>query len=466
METLNNTKQNATEYAMANDDLKKLVLRYSIPTIIGMLVNALYNVVDRFWIGRLPGEAGLHGLSGVGLCMSVLTVFLAVGQLVGMGSAAVISIHLGRKDRDGAQNVLGNALTLISILSVFVTALIFIFRSDILMFIGADENTFGYAYDYTTVSLAGSVPYMVFLALNHCIRATGNPKRFASTQILGAVINMILDPILIFTFGLGIKGAAYATAFSWVVSCVWVLSYYFGKSAAIRFHLKHLKIKLSVMTRIFSIGFAPFLMHIMGSLIIVIANRTLKYYGDIELSSGSVAIGAFTVINSISMLFMMPMIGINQGSQPIIGYNFGAKNYARSKEALKWAITYSVMICAAGFVLLQLFAPYFIIAFNPDEELVRVGAVGLRVFLFAIPVVGFQIPASNFFQSIGRAKMSILLTLLRQVILLVPLYFLLPPFFGLMGIWVACPIADITAALITLLVLRREFRLLGKLGKD
>lgn len=450
----------STEERMATDDLKKLVIRYSIPTIIGMLVNALYNVVDRFWVGRMEGEAGLYGLTGIGLCMAIMTIFLGVGQLVGIGSAAVISIFLGRGDRDGAEEVLGNALTLIVGLSVVIMALGYIFKGSILLLIGADDHTLPYALDYLNIILAGSCFNMISFALNHCIRATGNPKRFASTQILGGVINMILDPILIFGFNLGIKGAAYATIFAQFVSAAWVVSYYFTKNASLRFHVENLKIKLKTALKILSIGLAPFLMQIMGSLISVIANRTLKYYGDLELSSGTVAIGAFTVINSISTLFVMPVIGINQGSQPIIGFNYGAKNYKRSKEALKWAIIYSVAICSAGFIIIQLFAPSLVAMFNSDTELVNVGAVGIRVFLFALPVIGFQIPASNFFQSIGRAPMSILLTLLRQAILIVPLYLLLPPLLGLAGMWLACPIADSVSAVITFFILKREFKIL------
>lgn len=448
------------EERMANGDLKKLVLRYSIPTIIGMLVNALYNVVDRFWVGRMPGGAGLYGLTGIGLCMAIMTIFLGVGQLVGIGSAATISISLGRGERDAAEEILGSALTLITVISIFIMALGYIFKRDILLLIGADYNTLSYALDYITIILAGSCFNMISFALNHCIRATGNPKRFASTQILGAVINMILDPIFIFVFDLGIKGAAYATIIAQFISAVWVVSYFFTNNAAIKFHVANLKVKLKTASRILSIGFAPFLMQVMGSFISVIANRTLKYYGDLELSSGAVAIGAFTVINSISTLFFMPVIGINQGSQPIIGFNYGAKNYKRSKEALKWAIIYSVAICAAGFVIIQLFAPGLVRMFNGDAELVSVGAVGIRIFLFTIPIVGFQIPASNFFQSIGRAPMSILLTLLRQAILIVPLYLILPMFFGLRGMWYACPVADVISAVITFLVLKREFKIL------
>jgi Na+-driven multidrug efflux pump len=302
---------------------------------------------------------------------------------------------------------------------------------------------------------------MVTFSLNHCIRATGNPKRFASTQILGALINIVLDPILIFVFDMGVAGAAYATIIAQFASAAWVVSYFFTKNVSIRFHLKNLRVKVSEALSIVSIGVAPFLMQVMGSFIIVIANRALKHYGGLELSSGSVAISAFTVINSISTLFVMPVIGINQGSQPIIGYNYGARNFARTKEALKWAIIYSVAICGAGFVIVQLFAPQLVQVFNKDAELIKSGAVGIRLFLLALPFVGFQIIASTFFQSIGHARMSILLTLLRQAILLAPLYLILPRFFGLTGIWAAAPVSDVCAAVITYLALKREFKRLG-----
>ncbi|MDR1688893.1 MAG: MATE family efflux transporter [Clostridiales bacterium] len=460
---------NSSEYRMANDNLKSLVMRYSLPTIIGMLVNALYNVVDRFWVGKIEGEVGLYGLGGIGLCMSIMTMVFAVGQLTGMGAAANISMSLGQGDRDRAERILGNTLTLSSAISFSVVVVMFIFRRGILNIVGADDNTFPYALEYITIILAGGIFNMVTFSLNHCIRATGNPKRFASTQILGALINIVLDPILIFNFNMGVAGAAYATIIAQFASAVWVTSYFFTKNAAIRFRLKNLKVKVSEAVSIISIGVAPFLMQVMGSFIIVIANNSLKFYGARDLSSatveeslaGSVAVSAFTVINSISTLFVMPVIGINQGSQPIIGYNYGARNFERTREALKWAIIYSVAICGAGFVIVQLFAPQLVRFFNEDTMLIETGAVGIRMFLFALPFVGFQIIASTFFQSIGHARMSILLTLLRQAILLAPLYLILPRFFGLTGIWAAAPVSDVCAAAITFFALRREFKRLG-----
>jgi len=451
------------EEKLATMDIKKLVLTYSLPTIVGMLLNALYNVVDRFWVGQMPG-VGTSALTGIGLCMPMVNIIMGFSMLVGIGAAANISIYLGRKDHKSAEHILSNALTLTLILSVLVTVLGEVFTPFILGLMKTTETAMTYAFPYCRIIIGGSVFQMVSFSMNHPIRAAGNPKRFASTQLLGAVANMVLDPIFIFVFHWGVAGAAIATILSQALSMVWVLSFYYNKKGGgspLRIRFKNLAPNRKISLAIFSIGLSPFLLQILASVITIVANASLMHYGLRELGNGDLAVGAMTVISSISTLFFMPIFGINQGTQPIIGFNYGEGNYERVKSAFIWGVFYSVVICCIGFLIIMLFAPNLIWIFNKeDPDLIRVGAVGLQIFLFMLPLNGFQVPSTNFFQSIGRAKISIFLSLLRQCIILIPAYLLLPLLFGFKGLWYAGPLSDGLASVVTVFFIVREFRLL------
>lgn len=448
---------NPNEERMANEKISKLVLSFSIPTIIGMLVNAVYNIVDRFWVGKMAG-IGTSALTGLGLCMPVMNIVFGCTMLVGIGAAANISISIGKRDKEAAERILGNTLSLIVLIACITTIIGLIFAEQILLLVGADSETLPYALPYLRIILAGSIFQMVSFAMNHPIRAMGNPKRFASTQLLGGITNIILDPLLIFTFKMGIEGAALATIIAQLVSAIWVMSYHFSDKSTLKLRLKNLKPKLATVIVIFSIGFSPFIMQVANSFVSVVINLSLKHYGAISLGNGNIAIGAMTVIGSVSTIFFMPIFGINQGTQPIIGYNYGAGDYTRLKDAFKWGMIYSVIIMTVGFVVIELFAPYLVIAFNNDEQLVSAGALGMRIFLCAMPLLGFQIPSTNFFTAIGRANIAIFLSLLRQVLLLIPLYLILPLFFGLTGVWIAAPVSDIIATIASWILIEREFK--------
>ncbi len=448
-----------TERRMATEDLKKLLFTYSVPTVISMFINALYNVVDRFWVGKIPG-AGKEALAGVGITMPIMTLGLGAAMLVGIGAAARISIDLGKRDQAGAEQVLGNAMTMALLLSVILSAVGLLFKLPLLRLVGASEATLPFASDYMTIILWGLIFQMFSFALNHPIRAAGNPKRFASTQLLGAITNMILDPIFILYFKMGVKGAAWATILAMCISSIWVLSYYFSKASLLRLRLKCLKLKKEAVMAIVAIGFSPFLMQVAASLVSFIINRTLKTYGDLELGNGDVAIGAMTVIQGVFAMALMPIFGISQGAQPIIGFNFGAKCYARLKDAFRWSIIYALGISVVGFVLIEWFAPMVVMAFNDSPDLVAVGTFGMRVMLSTVILIALQAVSVNFFTAIGRAKISAYLSLLRQVIVLIPAYIVFPLFFGLKGIWFAQPFSDVVATVVTMLYIAREFRLL------
>ncbi len=447
---------------ISTENMWKLTIKYSLPTVIGMLVNALYNVVDRFWVGQM-GDAGDTALTGIGLCMPIMTVILGAAQLVGIGASSNISISLGKGEKDRAEHVLGNTLFLTMVSAILISVFGLIFKNPILVAVGATDATMPFSLEYITIILSGCVFQLLSFNLNHPIRAAGNPIRFASTQMLGAVVNMILDPIFIFLFDMGIKGAALATIIAQLVSACWVISYYYSKNSTLKFHVKYLKPSSDIIKHIVAIGVSPFLMQIASSLIIIIANRSLLHYGRLELGveNENIAIGAMTVIGSISTLIFMPLFGISQGTQPIIGYNYGAGDYKRVKEAFKCAVSYSLIICVLGFISTQLFSHQLISTFNKNPLLVEVGAKGLRIFLGAIVLLSFQIPAVNFFLSLGKARSSIILSLLRQILLLIPLYLILPLFFGLTGIWMAGLFADIISSIVVAFVMYFQFKKLS-----
>ncbi len=451
------------EIRMAEEKVGSLLIKFSIPTIIGMLVNALYNVVDRFWVGKLGETAGQMSLAAVGLTMPITFVVFGFSMLIGVGSAANISISLGKKDRDNAEKILGNALTLILIIGVFVSIVIQILCEPLLRLIGSDEHLLTLAVPYLRIIIGGCIFQLSSFAMNNPIRAAGNTKRFASTQLLGGIANMILDPIFIFVFGLGISGAAIATVIAQILSAAWVFQYYFSGKCPLKFKAKNLRLDIATMKAIFSIGLSPFLMQIAGSVVTVVANLNLKHYGNLEYNSTSIGISAMTVINGISTMALMPLFGLNQGAQPIIGYNYGAKNLKRLKEVYKWGVIYATVFCTLYFLVCQIFSVQLVKIFNDDEMLVSIASHGLRTIAILLPVIGFQIYTSNFFVALSRAKVSILLSLSRQVIFLIPGYIILPLIFGFKGIWYAMPIADFFATLLTLFFIMLEFKRLNKL---
>lgn len=433
---------------LKTESVGKLLLKFSIPAIIGMMVNAMYNVVDRMYIGWI----GPMAMTGIGLNLPFMTLLMGFGMLIGIGGAAIISIRLGQGKPEEAEKILGNAVSLLVIIMGAVMILGLIFKTPLLYLFGASAATIGYADQYITIILAGAIFQGVGFGINNIIRAEGSPQIAMYTMLIGAIINIVLDPILIFTFHMGISGAAWATIFSQFVSMVWVLHHFTSEKSKLKLKVKNLKLELPIVKSILGIGISPFSMQVAASVVTIIANNALK------TSGGDIAIGAMTVINAIAIFFLMPIFGINQGSQPIIGFNYGAKEYKRVKKALKLAATAATAICLFGFVLTQFFTIYLIRIFNSDPELVRVGTAGMKIFLSMMPLIGFQIISANYFQAVGKAPKAMFLSLLRQVIVLMPMLIILPKFFGLNGVWVAGPIADFTASVVTAIFLYNEMR--------
>lgn len=436
---------------LATENVKNLLLHFSVPAIIGMLVNALYNIVDRIFIGQIE-DIGQYAMAGIGLTFPIMTIIMAFSMLVGIGTAATISIRLGQNKKEEAEKVLGNAFILTIINAIVITVVGLLCSNSLLIAFGASENTLGYAKDYINIILIGTLFNMLAFSMNHSIRAEGNPRRAASTMLIGAILNTILAPIFIFVFGWGVKGAALATILSQLVSATWVLSYFMRSQSGLKLKRINFRIQKRIVASIFSIGMSPFSMQLAASIVSIVANKALKAYG------GDLAIGAMTVINSVSMIFLMPIFGINQGAQPIIGFNYGAKSYNRVKDTLKYAVFAATSIVLLGFAIVQIFPGAIVKLFNDSTELLKITVNGLRIFLMMLPVLGFQIVSTNYFQSIGKAKISMFLGLLRQVILLIPLYLILPNYFGLNGVWFAGPIADGISAIITGTFLYREIK--------
>jgi len=457
----------SAEMRMASEPMRSLIIKYSIPTMIGMSVNSLYTIADRFWVGKIP-DVGNAALAGLGFSMPIVNMILALSMLIGVGAAARISIQLGEKNFKDAEETVANGLTMICIIAIAFSVLGVIFAPQLLRLFGATDDLMEYALPYTRIIVGGSFFNMTSFALNHPIRATGNPKRFAMTQLIGGITSMILDPILILVLGWGIVGAAVSTVIAQSLSAVSVFAYYFSQNSVLRFKLRNFALRRRTMRNILSIGLSQFTMQIANSFTLIAANRALKHYGILTLGEGGdiTAIGAMTIVSTISTMFLMPVIGINQGAQPIVGFNYGRRNAERVKSAFRWAVTYAMSVTIIGLLVVLFLAEYLVRIFNQDGELIRVGASGMRIMLCSLPIIGFQFPSLIFFQSIGRAKISIMLCVLRQIFILIPAYYLLPISFGLRGVWMAQPFSDFSSSIIIMMLLLREFKIIdSKLGE-
>ncbi|HHW70694.1 MAG TPA: MATE family efflux transporter [Clostridiales bacterium] len=438
---------------LEEERIPRLLFKFAIPAIVGMLVNALYNIVDKIFVGQGVEPLAIAGIS-VGL--PITTLMMAFGMLIGTGATSLISIRLGEKKVEEAELILGNAMIL-GISTYFTISILgLIFLEPLLAFFGASSEIMPYGKEYMSIILFGAVFQGIGFIMNNFIRAEGNPKIAMKTMLIGAILNIILDPILILKFNMGIKGAAIATVISQIISAIWVLGYFFGGKSMLKIHRQNLRIKVHILLDIITIGSAPFAMQVATSILNVIMLNSLGKYG------GDLAISAISAINGISMLILMPIFGINQGAQPIIGYNYGAKKFDRVKKTLKYAIFSATCIVTGGFIITRLFAPELIGLFGKNNrEFIEIGTEGLHIFLFMLPIIGFQIVSSNYFQATGKPKQAMFLSLSRQVLILIPMILILPKFFGLKGVWMAAPISDLFASIITGIFLIRDLKTLN-----
>ena len=445
---------------LETEPVGKLLWQYAVPAIVGTMVMSLYTIIDRIFIGQ---GVGPDAISGLALTFPIMNLTAAVGMLVGAGASARISIVLGQKDPVRAEKILGNSLVLTLALAACYILFFIFFMDDILRQFGGSDKTIPYAREFLFYLLPGMALTNLCYSFNNMMRASGYPQKAMITMLIGAVMNVILDPIFIFWFKMGIKGAAIATVISMAVSTAFVMYHFIGKESSIRFHKHSFRLQGQIIRNIVSIGMSPFLINLTASAVAIFMNTSLQKYG------GDTAIGAFGIINSYGMLIVMLIIGLCQGMQPIVGFNFGAGNLQRMQKALTLTATVATIITSLGFIGSTFFPHYLARAFTTDTHLIDVSSVGLRITMMMFPIVGAQIVITNFFQSIGKASISIFLSLSRQVLFLIPAILLLPRIWGLDGVWSASPTADGIATLITVWVLfmqRKLFKPNTKIGNQ
>lgn len=439
--------------ALGNGPVGKLLLRLALPAIAGQIINLLYNLVDRMYIGHIEG-IGTMALTGMGVCLPLIMIITAFSNLISMGGAPRASIFLGKGDHESAERTLSNSFVLLIIISVVLTVTFSLFSRPLLLMFGASENTIEYAMDYMSIYVLGTLFVQLTLGLNAFITAQGFAKTSMLTVLIGALLNIVLDPIFIFTFGMGVKGAALATVISQAVSAVWVMLFLTGKRTTVKIRPRYMRLKAKIVLPCLLLGLSPFIMGSTESLLNICFNASLLRYG------GDIAVGAMTIVSSVMQLAMLPLQGLTQGSQPIISYNFGARKPERCKKTFKLLLiscfTYSLVLCA----LTMLFPQVFILIFNNDPELLAFTTKAMRIYMAACGIFGIQIACQQTFIAIGNAKSSLFLALLRKIFLLIPLIYILPNLLPdkTMAVFLAEPVADVLAVATTATLFGIQFK--------
>lgn len=438
---------------LGNDPVGKLLFKLAVPAITAQIVNVLYNLVDRMYIGHIP-EIGATALTGVGVAFPLIMVVSAFAALMAMGGATKAAIMLGRKDHETAEKILGNCTTGTFVAGIALTIILLLFVEDLLMMFGASENTIGYAWSYLQIYALGTLFVEIALGLNYFISSQGFANISMMSVVIGAIINIVLDPILIFIFHMGVQGAALATILSQAVSAIWVMAFLLGKKTNLKIRKKYLKIEPALFASCLALGMSPFIMQATESAISVCFNSSLLKYG------GDLAVGAMTILSSVMQFSMLPLQGLTQGSQPIVSFNYGAGNIGRVKKAffllLKLSIAYSCLLWA-----IAMFAPQlFISIFTSDAALSDYTEWAIRIYMAMSLIFGIQIACQQTFIALGNAKISLFLAVLRKIILLIPLIFILPVFFQdkVFAVFLAEPVADTIAVISTATMFAIEFR--------
>ena len=429
--------------------ISRLLTKFSAPAVAGMFVIALHNIISRIYIGR---SIGALGIAGIAIVFPLAILFMALSVLIGIGSNALFSIYLGKKEEEKARYTLGNAVVYLSAVAIFALTVSYLFLEDILVTFGATPEILPYAIAYTKPLLIANAMVMVTMGLNHFIRSSGHPKTAMATQIIGAIINLTLASLFIFTFDMGMAGAAWAIVCGQICSSVWVFVFLLSKKTKYRLQSKYLNTDFILFLDGIKIGFSQFIFQLATSLLNIILNHSLVKYG------GNLAVSAMGIVIAINTIIIMPVIGISQGAQPLIGYNYGARKYNTSIQTLKMAIRWSIIVTISGFVLTEFFARQFVSIFNStDNSLINLSATALRYFNIMLPLVPMQILTTVFFQATNKPLKAMILSLSRQVLLLIPAVLILPLFFGLDGVFIATPVADFISILLSSYMLRKYF---------
>lgn len=438
--------------SLGTESIPKLLKQYAVPAIIAMTASSLYNMVDSAYIGQGVGPMAISGLAVTFPLMNLSTAF---GTLVGVGASTLISVLLGQRNYSVARRVLGNVIIMNCVIGLLFMAVSLLFLDPILYFFGASEATIPYAREYMQVVLIGNIITHLYFGLNAVLRAAGHPRKAMYATILTVALNTILDPIFIFVLDMGIRGAAIATVISQLVSLIWQIKIFSNKEEFLHFSKDMMKFDYKIAYRSLSIGMAPFLMNVASCFIVILINKGLQTYGDMEMAGGGdLSIGAYGIINRLSFLFVMVVMGFTQGMQPIAGYNYGAQLYDRVIKVLKLTIICATIVMTAGFLVAMIFPELMVKIFTSDPQLIDLSSKGARLVFLAFPIVGFQIVTSSFFQSLGLAKKAIFLSLSRQLLFLAPCLIFLPRLIGVKGVWLSLPISDIISTIVTIFMLR------------
>ncbi len=434
---------------LGTENISKLLRQYAIPAIIAMTANSLYNMVDSIFIGHGVGPLAIAGLA---LTFPLMNLGAAFGSLVGVGASTSISVLLGQKNYDMARNVLGNVITLNTIIGILYMVLVYIYLDPILLFFGGSEQTIPYAREYMEIILLGNVITHMYLGLNAVLRAAGFPKQAMMATIFTVIVNTILDPIFIYCFDMGIRGAAVATVIAQLLALLWHLKLFADKKNVVHFTKGIYKPVKRIVNDILSIGAAPFSMNAAACVVVIIINQGLQKYG------GDLAIGAYGIINRVVFIFIMIVMGLNQGMQPIAGYNYGARNFKRVHSVLIKTIICATCVTTFGFLVAEIFPNAFIKIFTTDQDLIAISKRGMRIIFMMFPIVGFQMVTGNFFQSVGMAPKAIFMSLSRQLIFLIPCLLILPTILGIDGVWLSMPIADTLSSIIAAFLLFNQLK--------
>ncbi len=454
-------KTQAKKNDMGSGSVPKLLAKLAIPAVVAQIVNLLYNVVDRIYIGHIP-ETGASALTGVGLFMAILMLMNAFAMLAGSGGAPLAAIAMGKKDNEKAEKIMANCFSLLLIFAVVLTVIFYIFAPDMLTFFGASEITKPFAVDYARIYILGAVFVLIVLGMNPFITTQGFAKISMLTTVIGAVINIILDPIFIFALDMGVKGAALATVLSQAVGAVWVLAFLCGKKTVLRLKIRNMKLIPKIFMPCLALGISTFVMMSTESILSISFTSSLSKYG------GDLAVGAMTILTSVASLVMMPLQGICQGGQPIISYNYGAGKYDRVKKAFYTQFIVCVIYAVLFWALSMVFPEIFAKVFTDDAELVEFASWALRIYMAGIFAFGFQCSCQQSFMALGQAKISLIMACLRKIVLLIPLIYLLPLWFDnkVFAVFLAEPVSDILAAVVTTTAFFITFRKLLSGGEE
>lgn len=433
----------------------KLLRQYAVPAIIAMTASSLYNMVDSIFIGHGVGPLALSGLAITFPLMNLSTAF---GAMVGVGASTLISIRLGQKDYKTAQNIFGNAISLNIILGILFSIVTIIYLDPILYFFGASEATLPFAKEYMLIILLGNIITHTYFGLNAILRSVGHPRMAMHATIATVISNAILDPIFIFGLDMGIQGAAIATILAQFLSLIWQFSIFKRQDELVHFRRGIYRLKMKIVKGTIGIGLSPFLMNSCACIVVILINRGLGTYG------GDLAIGAYGIANRIVFLFIMVVMGLNQGMQPIAGYNFGAQNYNRVLKVLRYTLLSASVVTSVGFIIGEFAPELCVMMFTTDSDLIEQTVNGMRLMVITFPFVGGQMVTTNFFQSIGQAHKSIFLSLTRQLLFLIPLLLILPPHLGVKGVWLSMPIADAISCIVAATMLAIQYKKFKKIA--